>query len=355
MEKGAKNWVVFRDNTFDLEFLRRADELRDGGLYVELAPYGYQTFLNWREVRDEHGWYEKIAEKIGGRGVPSVARAIQEMLVAPLLEPFSLVCDADLWTDLLGERAGAMDELETRLQRFADSVAQFSGVPNDKKSFAQAVGGRVAEAVSIADARNFSPDSVQNEADLIQNEGNSLEKGIHSVQSGVDEEIFFDERAIWLGYAILAEVGRLAQSENPRAQSVIWVREWLLSEAVEKTWAHMGLDAPGEAIVKVKLALLAGSLADEKPLALLNALLAEDDAQWLLGINNFEGVLWFNGDGATQLLDFLAQAQAFENAHWPLETLRDAMENSGFRVVKWMELARGEQSDSSPSALPVTS
>jgi len=150
-----------------------------------------------------------------------------------------------------------------------------------------------------------------------------------------------NERPFWLGYALLAETGRLNGSANARTQSRLWADEWLLAEMIEDVWRSLGLDANAWH-GKLQIALAATSVArGAAPLAWLNALLADDAARSLLKINNFEQTLWFNAEGATQLMSFLRKAQRFESADWPLDDLKLAMDKAGFRVVRWMENARG--------------
>lgn len=156
------------------------------------------------------------------------------------------------------------------------------------------------------------------------------------------------KRPFWLGYALLAEVGRLGDANKARARSRSWADEWLLAEMVDATWRE--LNVAGENWHGELLIALSASAGREgaTPLEWLNALLADDATRRLLNINNFEQTLWFNAEGAQELMAFLREAQRFEGASWPLDKIEGAMNVAGFRVVRWMEEVRSGANSKSP-------
>ncbi|MFM2106618.1 MAG: hypothetical protein RL338_1650 [Chloroflexota bacterium] len=87
-------WVVLRDERGGLEYLRSVRELREDGLRVSLDAYRAQVFVEIRVVGDDapgdggrRGAYARLAERLGGRGVPSIAEALRELELEPVHGP----------------------------------------------------------------------------------------------------------------------------------------------------------------------------------------------------------------------------------------------------------------------------
>ncbi len=83
----ADTFSIFRDLVTGLEYLYPNRRLHEEGLYLELGPYQRRVFLDWREVRDPDGSYARLAQQLGGRGVPSLEEARQAVWFEPLHLP----------------------------------------------------------------------------------------------------------------------------------------------------------------------------------------------------------------------------------------------------------------------------
>jgi glycosidase len=87
--------LAYRDSLTGLEYLRRAVNLAEHGLTLELHAYQCHVFLNWRELRAtaERPW-DRLCDDLVGRGVPSLDDALILLELRPahdalrrLLEP----------------------------------------------------------------------------------------------------------------------------------------------------------------------------------------------------------------------------------------------------------------------------
>ena len=91
--------------------------------------------------------------------------------------------------------------------------------------------------------------------------------------------------------------------------------------------------------------------AKSQPFDLVSDLLADSQAQKLLGINHYEGVIRFQKESYEKVLEWLARTGPIENPAAPLlpvEALRKLGTQSGYRVVKLMELTRKTELASPP-------
>ena len=127
-------FVRFRELTSGLEYLRPCRGLREQGLYVELAAYQYQVFLDFREVRDAIGApYAELADSLGGRGVPSLDDALADLVLHPVQDAFRAAYAPELIRSLAqaGPRAGpqAGEAAAAQAGAFWQSLRRLPGLP----------------------------------------------------------------------------------------------------------------------------------------------------------------------------------------------------------------------------------
>ena len=77
--------LAWRDSLTGLEFLRRAGDVLDRGLSLNLHAYQCHVFLDWRELRAtaEQPW-DRLCDWLGGRGVSSLVDALVELELQPV-------------------------------------------------------------------------------------------------------------------------------------------------------------------------------------------------------------------------------------------------------------------------------
>jgi glycosidase len=83
---GDRGLVVgWRDSLTGLEYLRRASDLFDSGLTLELHPYKSHVFLDFHELRPtaEHPW-DRLSDFLNGRGVPSLNHELVNLELLPV-------------------------------------------------------------------------------------------------------------------------------------------------------------------------------------------------------------------------------------------------------------------------------
>ena len=93
--------IVWRDSLTGLEYVRRAGDMLDRGLTLELHAYQSHVFLDFHELRPaaQHPW-DRLSDFLNGRGVPSLDdelvnlelqplhNALRELLASPLVRHF---------------------------------------------------------------------------------------------------------------------------------------------------------------------------------------------------------------------------------------------------------------------------
>jgi glycosidase len=81
---GPDDWIVMREMGSGLEYLRSQPDLAEHGLALQLHAYETLAYTDLRDIHDTDGRWSRLAEWLGGRGVPSVEEALVELELKPL-------------------------------------------------------------------------------------------------------------------------------------------------------------------------------------------------------------------------------------------------------------------------------
>jgi hypothetical protein len=155
LRDGDDWYCILRDQASGLEFLRNNRQIRDQGLYVDLGAYGRHVFVDVRDVQDTDGRYRRLAEYLGGRGVPSIEEALRGMLVRPVQQPFEELMSPALLSRVIRARAVApngtpdakvLAEVEERVRTLVEQARSFSHGGGDADGDRQGDDGRAAIA-----------------------------------------------------------------------------------------------------------------------------------------------------------------------------------------------------------------
>ena len=283
-----RHYLVFRDQRTGLEYLRPSRELCERGMYVELAAYQCQVFLDLREVRDDVGLYGELARQLGGAGVPSLDAALRDLALKPVQDPVAALVSGDVLRRLLAARRDAsegghepipqalFDEVETR-ERFAlEAAARIAGGWEDPGGVAiearRAVevvlglpGLPAGDGTDAGGAAATRPPGTDSDAD---GEGEASEaagpplavRDTFLAAASRLREDFPDDLPTWsvlLDWALLSPLGRVSGPIGAGARSRAWLDEWNLSPQVAGGLRDLGLDEPaiGRAIDTLRVVL----------------------------------------------------------------------------------------------------
>jgi hypothetical protein len=87
--------LTYRDSLTGLEYLRRATELNEKGLALDLHAYQCHVFLDWREMRAtaEKPW-DRLCDQLNGSGVPNLDDALVNLELRPVHTALRLQLDS---------------------------------------------------------------------------------------------------------------------------------------------------------------------------------------------------------------------------------------------------------------------
>jgi glycosidase len=316
-------FVSFRDARTGLTYLRSCRELRERGWRLSLDAYQGHVFWEFQELPDgSTGQWRRLADRLGGRGVPSLEEALRELQLEPVHRPLRALFAEGRVAAVLDGSASTddLDDLERRLAILLAAIADATGVTGDPVTTAARIRADVAAAYRA---------------------------------SADGEPLDLEDRATLLAWLSLSRVGALAAGADVAATSAAWYDELQLGSVVAVGLRSAGLDeGPAWAVaerVRVLLALPRPSTirgrGRQRDQRLLERWLAQDAIRTAMGVNTWEGVDWLDRTGFAALLDWAVRLDAIETGEPPdnalVTRLVSAAEAADYRLDRLMASGGG--------------
>ncbi len=330
---GDEWYAVLADAASGLEYLRSCRLLHERGLYVELAAYELHAFTDIRSVADRADRrYARLAEQLGGRGVPSIDEALAELELEPVLIPYRQLVAPELLQELLDlELAGpAGPSADSLLNRVEVLLEELLAAIQDR------VGGEPVPELARATR-------VDLEELLAGDRGVALTSLVPPPAAGSPLQ------PAALAWVLLRRLADGAPEATGDCDVGRWLDGWFLLSNLRHSLVALGLGAVVSdralAAVRTLDACRGWWRADaaDEPFDLeerMGDLLAEPAVATFLGINRYDEVEWFVAEAWDDLLHCLAVVAAAETddpkllaeVGRHLERLELARQASGYQV-----------------------
>ena len=367
-------YYIFRDHRAGLEYLHHSKDVAEQGLHLEVHGYQYYAFLDWREVRDQDLTWAMLHSSLRGRGVPSMEEAYQELILAPILDPFRQAMNGPLLNAVCSPTRD-----KDALERFCGFLAEFFLAVGDKI-------GMQPDAHEMVDAFLEELDAMDHLAEALAQSGldqevvdfltapscpvaesAATEQAAEAAEKGQVEEAHethkprqTHEARFWrvpVLWSALRRTGRVARPENNGrnfdevATSAAWMREWFLTKALARAFQDMDSDhyhAQLDACAVKACIAHCRTLPElgEAPWGpLLYGLFNDADVQNYLGMNHWGGRVYLNREQLMRMIHLLlftytvaslpldgAGTRAVERAYEDLMEIAQATEDAGYDV-----------------------
>jgi hypothetical protein len=83
LQNNSSNYCIFREQRSNLMFIRGSKQIHESGIYLHLNGYESQIFMDFREVFDGDGQWEKLAAELNGQGTTDINRALRRLKLKP--------------------------------------------------------------------------------------------------------------------------------------------------------------------------------------------------------------------------------------------------------------------------------
>jgi glycosidase len=249
--------------------------------------------------------------------------------------------------------AGVMDEVDEKLAALLAEVRRFAGAEDEDGGVQPEIRDRLEALLALR-----GQGSAEEESDTAGENGAAEPRVPARGAQALADRLASDEVA-WgaaVSWVFVHALGRVAGQEDAAGLSRSWVDELLLGKSIERALRDAGGDqgAAARAVSAVKIAVSeqgwGAGPADARKL--LAGLLADDEVRRFIGVNRYQGVLWFNRERFEELLWWLLLAAAvpalaggegdgpIASATGAVAQLTEAARASGYQLEKLLASAR---------------
>ena len=291
-------YVIFRDAHTGLEFIRPSQSIKDNGLYFNLEAYDYHVFLDFREVQDDGTrQFQRLDQYLNGRGIPSIQSALQELTLAPVLDPIRNLVNAQNLKALISYISDEPTNLDNSrsITYIFDLYEKMIQALQDHR---QIVFDRPQIENHLKNGLDLLRSLVDKQDKLEVNKLLKFSTAYDYLTAGFrhNKKNYFT-LILWL---LLHNLGGYVQGNTSGEYSRSLIEEWNLTNYLESILMDCGLgmgDAQ-KAVQAVKIIISnqdwAVDIIHQRPHNILENWLSDNYVRSYIGINRYKDVLWFN-------------------------------------------------------------
>lgn len=308
------SYLIFRNLVTGMEYIRNCAEIHQKGMFIELYAYQTFVFLDFQVISDSSdGRYARVNAFLGGKPVPSIAEALQEMFLQIIHSPYRELVNAGMLRFLASSRredlkttpdTTPLDQVEWKSLQLLRAIAGFLRSSTDVSPIAQQIR---LEASAILDLPMLAQRYSKTKATRFQQQAEELIKFLDSDPH--QWEILF-------ATAFTSRLGLISTPKTPIDAALIssgWVDEWLLRKVIRQEFQQLGQDEPAAGSTVNLIRLLSGQRGwrsikaskIQKPAAVLASWLADPAVSDHLQVNTNNQVEWFNWEAMQGWLNWM--------------------------------------------------
>jgi len=279
----SRHYYRFRDQHSGQHYLRSGAQLWEQGLFLQLGSYQYQVFVDFCEVIDTDGNWDRLCQKLGGRPVNDLDLELKRLHFEPLLSAFDRLLQQPLLTKLKPQPAGDKEAAGQRKVYIKDLLAAFEAFIRQLQPLAAAQGdstkllsGLLSELQALQDLS--SARTGKSARPKVRNELQQILTGPLNRTLPV--------------YLLLHRLGDLTPGDGSPTRTAAWIDDFLLHEPLGRLLSY------DDQLLLIALIRWQAPLPKENP---LTALLDDEAVRTCLKVHDNNGYQWLCGKRLTEL------------------------------------------------------
>jgi glycosidase len=258
-----------------------------------------------------------------------------------------------------GGASTVLVEVDAKLTTLLAEVARFAGSEGDTSGVRQIIRMHLDTLLAL---RRASASDAASTADSGAAAGNGVVQPSSFSLQRLQDDVDWGTAVGWL---FAHALGRVADEQDAAGQSRAWLDEWLLGASIGRALQDLGADegraARGVAVVKIATEHQnwLGN-ATTLPQKTLTIMLGDEDVRRYIGVNRYQGVLYFSKERFEELLWWLMLAATVKTSDGGeqlaqgrevLARLTQAAAASGYQLEKLLALASGPEPASKTASI----
>ncbi len=313
-------FCIFRDFISGLEYIRNCRSIWDQGMFIELNAFKYQVFVDFRIVQDDEvRLYNRLSTQLNGRGVYNIEEALREVYLQPIHHALWSCMNVDTLNKLMQHRVSkehpqvdekVLVEIKHSYFSFLNTAKNFEKTTDEVEPIAN----EVFQELKVALA--FKPEIIRAKY------GSSTSRKFKSAIKYLDDRFLENSftQGILFCWIFFRRLGKLFNKEGFITSGRSLIDEWMLHKIIEANFRQLGMseDQSSHSLSIIKLLVSHQNWADEngpkkgRERRLLTRRLNDPEFQSYLGVNRYDGILWYNKEAFETIVKWLFTIDTFD-------------------------------------------
>ncbi len=311
IEELHDRYILFDDAISRLTYIRRVEQIRQEGLYLELGAFKYNVFINLRIVEDHDGKLNQLHDYLNGSGTSNLDYSLKQIKLEPFIKEFlDYVSPMILQTLLEPEQKinpSFFKELNFRAEKFLE----------------------------------FAGDFTESDANIIENH---IDTGLRLIRSHfLNKNIPLEKMTFYVALEKTAFIQKHLLFDKPNT----WVDDLLIKETLQEIPEY---NSPLLDILQPLVTFRNRFCCDKFSLGkAIFQLFTDKDIKQFLEVHTFEDTLWFSKERMDTLIEMidtisyaLAPSADFDRrgVNTRIRLLNKAAVKSNYRFLDFIEILK---------------